>query len=332
MSNNIFKNKIILITGGTGSIGSEIVGQLLKYEPKQVRILSRNDSKQYDLLERLGHPENLRLFIGDIRDRDRLDLAFKDVDFVFHAAALKHVPICEYNPFEAVKTNIIGSQNIIDMALRHNVKKVIGISTDKAANPTNVMGTSKLMMEKLFTNTNFFSTGRTMFSCVRFGNVAWAVSSVLPIWKEQISRHGHINVTHHKMTRFLMSISQAVNLTIKAAELSRGGEIFVLKMPAIKLPDLAKMYIKKYHPGNNVKIKFTNSRPGEKIHEDLVTPLEDFGSIFENNEMFILFPKPHIITALRPVLSDYEGFKTARLVRSYSSDKKINAKKIYDII
>lgn len=332
MPNNIFKNRIILVTGGTGSIGSEIVSQLLKYEPKQVRILSRNDSKQYDLLERLGHPENLRLFIGDIRDRDRLDLAFQDVDFVFHAAALKHVPICEYNPFEAVKTNIVGSQNIIDMALRHNVKKVIGISTDKAANPTNVMGTSKLMMEKLFANTNFFSTGRTMFSCVRFGNVAWATSSVLPIWKEQVSRHGHINVTHPKMTRFLMSISQAVDLTIKAAELSRGGEIFVLKMPAIRLPDLAKMYIRKYHPDNNIKIKFTNSRPGEKIHEDLLTPSEDFGSIFENPEMFILFPKPHVITALKPSLADYEGFKTVRLIRSYSSDKKINTKKVYDII
>lgn len=334
---NIFKDKIILVTGGTGSIGLEIVSQLLTYQPKQIRILSRNDSKQHDLLEKLDHPNNLRLFIGDIRDRERLDLAFQNVDIIFHAAALKHVPICEYNPFEAVKTNIIGSQNVIDMALRHNVKKVIGISTDKAANPTNVMGTSKLMMEKLFINTNFFSGGKTIFSCVRFGNVAWATSSVLPIWKEQASRHGHINVTHRSMTRFMMSINQAVGLTLKAAELTHGGEIFILKMPSIKITDLAKMFIKKYHQGKNIKIKFTNSRPGEKTHEDLLTPMEDYGAIFENKEMFILFPKspilvPGLVTGINPSYRDYPGFKPARSIHEYSSAKKINIGRVSSIV
>src|SRR3989338_7126140 len=148
----LFKNKIILVTGGTGSIGSEIVRQLLKHEPKQIRIFSRNDSKQYHLLEQLGHPKNVRALIGDIRDRARLDLAFENVDIVFHAAALKHVSLCEYNPLEAVKTNIIGSQNVIDAAFKNKVEKVIAISTDKAANPGNIMGLSKLMMEKLMTN------------------------------------------------------------------------------------------------------------------------------------------------------------------------------------
>ena len=330
---SIFKDKIILITGGTGSIGSEIVTQLLTFQPKQVRVLSRNDSKQYDLLEKLNHPANLRLFIGDIRDKDRLDLAVQNVDIIFHAAALKHVPICEYNPFEAVKTNIIGSQNIIDTALRHNVKKVIGISTDKAANPTNVMGTSKLMMEKLFTNTNFFSGGRTMFSCVRFGNVAWATSSVLPIWKEQALQHGHINVTHRNMTRFMMSISQAVGLTLQAAELTRGGEIFILKMPSIKITDLAKMFLKKYHKEKDIKIKFTNSRPGEKIHEDLLTPMEDYGAIFESRSMFILFPKPPIfVPGFNPSYGNYPEFKPARSIREYSSSKKINTRDIYNIV
>ena len=330
---SIFKDKIILVTGGTGSIGSETVRQILPYQPKQVRVFSRNDSKQYDLLEKLNHPANLRLFIGDIRDRDRLDLAFQNVDIVFHAAALKHVPICEYNPFEAVKTNIVGSQNVIDTALRHNVKKIIGISTDKAANPTNVMGTSKLMMEKLFTNTNFFSTGKTMLSCVRFGNVAWATSSVLPIWKEQASRHGHINVTHRSMTRFMMSINQAVGLTLKAAELTLGGEIFILKMPSIKINDLAKMFIKKYHPDQSIKIKLTNSRPGEKMHEDLLTPMEDYGTILENGEMFILFPKsPVLVRDFEPKLINYPGFKSARSMRQYSSDKKIDNKQVYKII
>ena len=153
--NQEFKDKVILITGGTGTIGSELVEQLLAFHPKQIRILSREEGKQYELLERLKSPKNLRLLIGDIRDRDRIEYAFKEVDIVLHAAAMKQVPLCEYNPFEAVKTNIIGSQNLIDASIKNQVKKVIAISTDKAVYPTNVMGTSKLMMEKMFINANW---------------------------------------------------------------------------------------------------------------------------------------------------------------------------------
>src|SRR3989338_8887358 len=266
MPANPFKNKIIMVTGGTGSIGSEIVRQLLRYGPKQIRILSRNDSRQYHLLESIGHPRNVRALIGDIRDAQRLDLAFENVDIVFHAAALKHVPLCEYNPLEAMKTNVFGSQNVIDAAFKNKVQKVIAISTDKAANPGNVMGLSKLMMEKLLTNTSYFSTGKTMLSCVRFGNVAWSEASVLPLWKKQAEKNKQISLTDKEATRFFMTINQAVSLVLKAAEISHGGEIFLFKMPSIKMADLAKIFIKKHFEKKKIKIKLTDKRAGDKTH------------------------------------------------------------------
>src|SRR3989338_4125299 len=192
---NIFKSKIILVTGGTGSIGSEIVRQLLKKGPKTIRVLSRHEEGHHQLMHELaGEEEKMRFIIGDIRDRERLALAMEGVDYVFHAAALKHVPLCEYNPFEAVKTNIIGSQNIIDMAIKHNVNKVIAISTDKAVNPTGIMGVSKLMMEKLFTSAQFYTKKSPCFSCVRFGNVIWSDGSVLRLWNQQINEDNYIRV------------------------------------------------------------------------------------------------------------------------------------------
>jgi FlaA1/EpsC-like NDP-sugar epimerase len=221
---NEFYNKVVLVTGGTGSIGSVLVEKILSFKPKQIRVLSRDENKQYYLMEKLGNPINLRFFIGDIRDKERLIRAFNGVDILFHAAALKHVPLCEYNPFEAVKTNIVGSQNVIDAALACNVKKIIAISTDKAVHPNNVMGTSKLMMEKLFTNANFYSgNSRSVFSCVRFGNVAWANGSVLKLWQNQIKKDGQIKVTDLEMTRFFMTIPQAMNLILQTASISRGG-------------------------------------------------------------------------------------------------------------
>lgn len=281
-----FKNKVVVVTGGTGSIGSELVVQLLKYSPKQVRVLSRDETKQYDLLEKLNYPKNLRVLIGDIRDKERLELAFAGADIVIHAAAMKHVPFCEYNPYEVVKTNIIGSQNVIDAALKNHVKKVIAISTDKAPNPTNIMGTSKLMMEKLFINANIYrSLAPTEFSCVRFGNVSWARGSVLPLWENQIKKEGAINITDKEMTRFLMSTKEACGLVLDAVKLSKGGEIFIFKMPSVKLIDLAKFFIKKYHSDEDIKIKVIGMRPGEKLHEILATEdeilrMKDRGRIF----------------------------------------------------
>ena len=335
---NQFKNKIILVTGGTGSIGSEIVRQLLKFQPKQVRILSRNDSRQHTLFEDLGHPNNVRMFIGDIRDKDRLDLAFQNVDIIFHAAALKHVSLCEYNPFETVKTNIIGSQNVIETALKHKVKKIIAISTDKAAEPANIMGISKLMMEKLFINTNLFSYGQnTLLSCVRFGNVAWTESSVLPVWDQQVKDTGVIRLTDGEMTRFMMSLQQAVSLVLKAAELTQGGEVFILKMPSVKIKHLAKMFLEKYHPEKKVTLAVTGNRPGDKIHEKLINNEEKNGYIYANEKMLIVIPLLNTYNKKQLTSNRlYSGFKlvsdTKAIMASNSSENSIDHRKIAELI
>lgn len=334
-----FKNKIIIVTGGTGSIGSELVRQLLTFKPRQVRVFSRDETKQYDLLEELNHPQNLRLFIGDIRDKDRLQLAFREADIVLHAAAMKHVPLCEYNPFEAVQTNILGSQNVIEAALANNVKKVIAISTDKAVNPTNIMGTSKLMMEKLFVNVNYFMRDTmTSFSCVRFGNVTWARGSVLPIWKRQASKHHSIRLTNGDMTRFLMSTPQASLLVLKAATISQGGEIFILKMPAIKVEDLAKLFIDKYYANNNIVIEKVGNRAGEKNHEDLFDKGDVNKQIFENDEMFMILPSEIEIyqTPFKSPESLYRKHGFAKTnndgLTSFSSKDHLNPEEIKKII
>lgn len=327
-----FKNKIILVTGGTGTIGSELVSQLLKYKPKQVRVFSRNESRQYYLLEKLNHPQNLRTLIGDIRDKERLSFAMKGVDVVFHTAALKHVPFCEYNPSEAVKTNIVGSQNVIDTALNNGVKKVIAISTDKAANPSNVMGVSKLMMEKLFINTNHFTPQKgTKFSCVRFGNVSWSNGSVLHLWKNQAERKGIVNLMNKDMTRFFMSTEEAVKLTLKAAELAKGGEVFILKMPSIKIADLAKLFIKKHFPDKNIKIKEIGNRVGEKIHEDLLGGSDSAKKVMANNAMFILVPSANVYN-LKQDIFNYKGFKEIANKSIYSSEDHIKPEAVVKII
>ena len=338
MEKNEFKDKIILVTGGTGTIGSELIRQLLTYEPKQIRVFSRDDSKQYHLLENLNHPKNLRLMIGDVRDQERLKLAFRNVDIVFHAAALKHVPLCEYNPFEAVQTNIFGSKNVIDAALANGVKKVIAISTDKAVHPNNIMGTTKLMMEKLFTNVNYFMAGtETRFACVRFGNVAWARGSVLPLWQHQIKQNGGLKITDPEMTRFLMSKAQAIELTLKAASLSRGGEIFIFKMPSITLPDLAALFLEKYHAGEKIETEVVGPRPGEKTHEELFDSGDQNKMIFENDEMFVIIP-PAIEIYGAPDLHYEEAYQPPfRRVEnlgltSYCSKDHLNQKLIQEIV
>lgn len=331
---NEFNEKIILVTGGTGTIGSELVKQLVKFNPKQVRVLSRDQNKQYHLAEELKEHSNLRFLIGDIRDKERIDLAMENVDIVFHAAALKHVPSCEYNSLEAVKTNIIGSQNIINLAKKHHVKKVIGISTDKAVNPNNIMGTTKLMMERLFINANQYLTiPDTKFTCVRFGNVAWASASVLPIWAKQIEKSNEITVTNPSMTRFLISIDQAINLVLKASQLTKGGEIFILKMPAIKMGDLSKIFVKKYSPNRKIIIRNIGNRGGEKKHEELVDASDLDRDIFQNKEMLIITPpQPVYVNAIEG--RAYSGFTKIKNPASLvlSSAKSINAKAIKKLI
>lgn len=293
---HIFKNKKIIVTGGTGSIGSEIVRRLLTYDPKVVRILSRDETKQFELEQELGDLNNIRFLIGDIRDMERLKRAFEGIDIVFHAAAMKHVPACEYNPFEAVKTNVIGTQNLIDAALDNEVEKVISISTDKAASPINTMGATKLLAEKLIIDANFYKGNRkTIFSCVRFGNVMGSRGSVIPLFEKQIKHEGQLTITDPEMTRFMMTIPQAVNLVFKATKIAQGGEIFILKMPVVKLGDLAKCMIEHFAPKagrkpGSIKINTIGVRNGEKMYEHLMSE-EEARYAYETKDMYILLPQ-----------------------------------------
>lgn len=267
--------KAVLVTGGTGSIGSEIVRQVLGQSPSVVRIFSRDETKQYMLESALGRRSDLRYLVGDIREKDRLRRAMKGIDVVFHAAALKQVPSCEYNPFEAVKTNVVGTQNVIDAALEAGVSRVIAISTDKAINPTSTMGATKLLAERLVATANAWAT-ETAFACVRFGNVLNSRGSLVPMAKSQIERGGPVTLTDEEMTRFMMPISQAVELTLEAGGIAEGGEIFICKMPSVRIRDLLDVLISEYAPTvgvdpGAVKVRTIGVRPGEKMEEELVT-------------------------------------------------------------
>ncbi len=291
---NQFKNKRILVTGATGSIGSVIVKELLEFEPYQVRVFSRDETKQFELHHEIGPSLLVNYLIGDTRDKERLNLAMENIDIVFHVAALKHVVACEKNPFEAIKTNIQGTQNVIDCAYANKVDKVIMISTDKATDPTNVMGCTKLLAEKLIL-ASFLYKGdkKTKFCCVRFGNVIGSRGSVVPLFINQLKRRQPITITDPKMTRFIMSIHQAVQLVFKSVELMRNREIFVLKMPVVNLKDLSRAVIEVYQEKNKVKqkveTKIIGKKQGERIHERLLTAEESAGAL-ETAEMYIILP------------------------------------------
>lgn len=304
------KNKTVLVTGGTGTIGSEIVRQLLKVGVRQVRVYSRDEHKQHELAIAIGKEPRIRYLIGDVRDKERLDFAFQGVDICFHAAALKHVPLCEYNPFEAVKTNVVGTQNVIDVSIRNNLERVIAISTDKAVDPVSVLGASKLMMERLITAANHVTgPARTRFASVRFGNVLHSRGSVVPLWIEQIQKGGPVTVTDERATRFFMEVSEAVGLVFRALEHMQGGEIFVLKMERKhKILDFAKELIKKYGDGKKIEIKVIGLRAGEKLHEVLLTNEESEHAI-EFGEMFAILPYHISIGKGQTPLRAYRGAK-----------------------
>lgn len=274
-----FRNKKILVTGGTGSIGSEIVKQLLQYEPKQIRVYSRDDSKQFYLQQELGGEDAniglVRFLIGDVRDKDRLSRAFNNIDIVFHTAALKHVPFCEDNPFEAIKTNVNGTQNVLDLAIDHHVEKIIAISTDKAVNPNTFMGITKLMMERLVVAaSNYSGHPDIKFGVVRFGNVINSRGSVIPHWINQIKSGKPVTVTDKKMERYFMRIQDAINLVFLAATIMLGSEIFVLKMPKYNIYELSQKIIKRYNNGKQAEIKIIGARSREKMDERLFTDEE----------------------------------------------------------
>lgn len=290
----LFSGKRILVLGGTGSIGSVIVRELLKYNPKQVRVYSRDESKHQELLFDIPNHEKIRSLIGDVRDRERLHFAMRDIDIVFNAAALKHVPFCEYNPFEAVKTNVYGTQNVLDVALEHNVEKVITISTDKAAEPNSVLGATKLLAEKLTSAANLYKGNRrTTFASVRFGNVLGSSNSLLPIIKRQVLAEKPVTITDDRMTRFIMPTEAAVQLVFEAVAHMKGGEIFVLKMPSVSIEDLIKAYVEllqdHHRLSKKVVYRFIGARPGEKMHEKLLTEHEAEYAV-EKEKLFIVMP------------------------------------------
>ena len=293
---NIFKNKKILITGGAGSFGSAMLEYILKFKPAVLRILDHNEERLFHLEQKFGEYENVRLLVGDIRNKDRLKRAIEGIEIVIHAAALKHVRSCEYNPFEAVRTNILGTQNLIDVAIDEEVEKVMLTSTDKAANPTNVMGVSKLMAEKLIVAANYYKGHRkTIFSCVRFGNVVGSSGSVIPLFREQIKKGGPITITNSNMTRFVLSMKESLELVVKSIELAHGGEVFILKMPSLKIGDLAEVMVNELAPKydfkpQDIEIKKIGAKAGEKFHEDLMTEEESTRSL-ETEEYFIVLPQ-----------------------------------------
>ncbi len=292
-----FTNKTILLTGGTGSFGKKFTQIILKeHNPKAIRIFSRGELKQQQMrvqFQESCNDEKLRFFIGDVRDKNRLYRAMNGVNIVIHAAALKQVPTCEYNPIEAVKTNIDGAANVIDAAIDNNVEKVMALSTDKAVHPVNLYGATKLVAEKLFIQGNAY-TGerRSKFSCVRYGNVIGSRGSVIPVFQEQ-RKNGTITITDKKMTRFWITQEQAVHFIIKCIERMKGAEIFVPKIPSMKIVDLAQAIA----PQSETKI--TGIRPGEKINEILLTEEEaqytkEFKNYFVIKAEYASWRKNHI--------------------------------------
>jgi len=279
-----WKDKVILVTGGTGSFGKKFIEIMLaEYHPAKLIVFSRDELKQHEMrVAGFDHP-NLRYFIGDVRDQGRLERAMHGVDIVIHAAALKQVPACEYNPMEAVKTNILGSSNIIEAALDARVEKVMALSTDKAVSPINIYGATKLSAEKLFVQSNAYAAGTaTRFSCVRYGNVVGSRGSVIPIFINQRAT-GKLTITDERMTRFWLTLEQGVRFVIRCTEDMQGGEVFVPKIPSTRIVDLAKVI------APQAEIEVIGIRPGEKLHEVLINE-DEARSTLERTDLYVVTP------------------------------------------
>jgi UDP-N-acetylglucosamine 4,6-dehydratase len=279
-------NQVVLVTGGTGSFGKKFAEIVLKeFHPKKLIIFSRDELKQHEMRQVFPEdgPVPIRYFIGDVRDLNRMARAFHGVDIVVHAAALKQVPACEYNPFEAIQTNVIGAKNVIDAAIDQGVKKVLALSTDKAVNPVNLYGASKLCAEKLFVHGNAYrSPGATPISCVRYGNVVGSRGSVIPLFLEQ-RKTGRVTVTDLRMTRFWLTIEQGVRFVLKCIELMQGGEVFIPKIPSMRILDLVKAI------APDCEVDSIGIRPGEKLHEVLLSE-DEARQTLELEDMFVIEP------------------------------------------
>jgi UDP-N-acetylglucosamine 4,6-dehydratase/5-epimerase len=315
----MFGNATILVTGGTGSWGHELIRQLLPLNPKKIIVYSRNESSQVAMKRSFDHPA-LYFCIGDVRDKEALIKALEGVDFVFHLAALKHVPVCEDQPYEALKTNVIGTQNVIEAAIENKVKKVINISTDKAANPSNFYGMTKAIGEKLIVYANLLNSD-TKFICVRGGNVLGTNGSVIHLFLNQIKEKNQIGITDYKMTRFFLTQQDAIELLLRATKEGRGGETFVMTMPTCKILDLAEVLIESVGK-KDVKIVELGIRPGEKIHEILLSDFESLNTVIYDKQYLVILPSAEI-----PELKQYYASCPPVEMTSYSSSDSLMTKK-----
>ena len=324
--NHYLNNKRVLVTGCCGTVGTELCKQLLNssYNISELVGIDNNESGLFFIEQRFLKYDHARFTLGDVRDRDKLCRKMKGVDIVFHCAAFKHVILCERSPFEAVQTNIVGVQNVIYSACENNVKRVVFTSSDKAVNPTNVMGKSKLMGERLITaaNANFKGEG-TIFISTRFGNVLGSNGSVIPIFHEQIKRGGPVTLTEKDMTRFIMSIEQAVELVIDSVELAQGGEVFVTKMPIIRIADLAVVMVEELapiygHKPKGIEVVEMGRKPGEKLYEELMSH-EETRRAMELEEYFVVLPAFRGI--YRNISYDYPNILSSKVDLPYVSEE-----------
>ena len=307
------KGKKILLTGGSGTLGRALTKKLLDLDVDTIRIFSRDEGKQVPMAAEMTD-HRLRFIIGDVRDRDRVIFAMEDIDVVFHIAALKQVPVAEYNPFEAVKTNVIGSQNVIEACMAREVEFAVAISSDKAVSPLNTYGATKLLMEKIFTAANFYKgTRKTIFTCVRYGNVMGSRGSVIPQFIDSIRNSSSITITDPNMTRFNITLSQALDLILNSMSKAIGGEIFVPKLDAYRLGDLAKAIINIFN--KNTVVNYTSIRQGEKMHESLINESESQFTIESDGTYIILSP-----TRFLENIGKYPNAKKECIHGKYSSE------------
>jgi UDP-N-acetylglucosamine 4,6-dehydratase/5-epimerase len=319
--------KKILITGGTGTLGRALTKKLLTYDISGIRIFSRDEGKQIEMSTEITD-SRIRFIIGDVRDKERLRFAMEDIDIVFHVAALKQVPIAEYNPFEAVKTNVLGSQNLIDVCMDEEVEIAMAISSDKAVSPLNTYGATKLVMEKIFSSANFYKGKRdTVFTAVRYGNVLGSRGSVLPKFINSIQNSASITITDPNMTRFNITLSEALELILTSLSKARGADIFIPKLEAYKLSDLAETIIDIMN--KDVKITYSAVRPGEKMHETLINESESQYTIGSESIYVLLSPEVY-----REQILLYPAPETHCLEGNYSSDKVplVNKSRLRQII
>lgn len=323
---NFFFDKRILVTGGCGTVGRELIRQLLRnHDVGELVCLDNNESELFFLEQQFMKHSNARFFLADVRDQEKMTRLMQGIHIVFHTAAFKHVILCERSPFEAVQTNVLGVQNVVAAAIKNHVARVVFTSSDKAVNPTNVMGTSKLMGERLLTAANNNLRENTqIFISTRFGNVLGSRGSVILIFREQIRRGGAVTLTDPEMTRFIMSIEEAVRLVIDSATLGCGGEVFITKMPVIQIKDLAEVMIRELaprygHRPEDISIEVIGTKPGEKMYEELMN-VEETRRAWELDRYFVVLPA--FTSGLHENLYDYRGLLSREVSRPYNSNNE----------